>query len=360
MPAEDQSRVVIVGELHQDLFYRMNHYSEIAQTLAKQLKNKNFHEMTGGDLEREILKIIDETPKKIGGDLYNKRGGNGNNSATLLAKLKIPVALMTTIGKGTSWMFDELKALGIQTDYVYQVESPGPISTIIEDPKITKILIAPALKEKMNFESITIPNSAFDNAKIVFFTPIADKYTKVLEQVSQLNSITAITVETQKIQNKLQLSKCCSIKSHLLFANLNDGAFILGKEINDHSEQAILARLTDVDREFAPYSEVRIFTLGKYGAWICIDKLAPINIPVIPTEVRNRTGAGDTFAAGFIAFLFDQVKTAQDYAALNPEKKIGLLSDCAKYATAAASLKVSSGEAPDRKKLDEYFTKKYK
>ena len=306
-------------------------------------------------LESEILRIIDDAPKKVGGESYTKRGGNGNNSAHMLANIDVPTQLMTTVGTGTDWMLPELQGLGINTDTIFRVESAGPISTIVEDPKITKIFIAPNLKAKMNFEGVKIPEDAFSDVKIVFFTPIADKYAKVLNLVQDKNIITALTIETQKIQQIEQLKQICTAPVDIVFANLNDAAMILGLSTIENNEKSIEKRLTEVDATYKHYSGVRVYTLGKFGAWICIDNNFPLNIPVIPTKVVNRTGAGDTFAAGFIAYLFNNIESKDAFIALSSENELELLKNCALYARAAASLKVASGDAPRKAEIDAHF-----
>jgi sugar/nucleoside kinase (ribokinase family) len=352
-----KNNVTVVGEMHQDVFYRNDAYTTLAKMLSVQLKKEDISKYDEKSLEKVILKIIDNSPKKIGSESYTKRGGNGNNSTTMLHRLEIPTQLMTTIGQGANWLKDDLKSMGIDTSTVYQVESLPPISTIIEDPNITKIFIAPNLKKNMNFDKVNISDDAFQSSKIVFFTPIADKYVKVLKQVENLNLITAITIETQKIQTYDQLEAICQVKSNILFANLNDAAQILSIETNIKDESVLLERLSKVDKIFHKYADIRIFTLGKYGSWICLENEPAINIPVIPIKVINRTGAGDTFAAGFIAYLFKHIKDQKEFINLPSDKKKDLLTLCVKYATAAATLKVSTGNAPSQQDVDELFAK---
>lgn len=350
----EQSKVILVGELHQDLFYRNTFFSDLILSLAKAIKQKELSNLAIEQIEKEIQKIIDDSPKKIDGEALTKRGGNGNNSAELLAKLNIPIKLLTTVGKGAEWMFAELKELGIDTDAICQVTDPTPISTIIEDPRITKIMLANNFKQKMNFDTVTIAESQFQDAKIVFFTPIAEKYTKVLLKVPQKTVLSAFTLELQKIQNLDQLLNVVPITTDIMFANLNDAAKILGLSIDENDETSIRNRLASVSETMQQFSTVQIYTLGKYGSWICPKGSVPINIPIISVTVKNRTGAGDTFAAGFIAYIFNHLKNAQEYRQLDKIKQINLLKQAAEYATVAAALKVSTGVAPNAEDITDF------
>ncbi len=364
-----EKKVILVGELHQDLFYSTDFFTNLSQSLAHWLISQ-FKEIEQSiiknspeELKKKILSVINDTPKKIGGETYIKRGGNGNNSAMLINNLGIPTQLMTTIGSGHEWILPEMEKLGIETKTIFKVEDKGPISTIIEDPNITKIFVAPNLKENMNFEKVNITENDFKDAKIVFITPLADKYANILQILSNLDVISAVTIETQKIENKTQLEKYYQAKTDLLFANLNDLALILGNDISDNSEAAIHKRLIEMDDVFQQYATVRVYTLGKYGAWVSSMESIPktiINVPIIPAEVKNRTGAGDTFAAGFISYLYNHCSGKKEFSSLAQDELNNLLKKSAEYATAAATLKVSTGNAPDKKQLENFYRDTYR
>ncbi len=366
----EKKKVIIVGELHQDIFYKTDYFSKLSETLTEKIlhllnEKKNDQQISKEEMKEKVVSFINDSQKKIPGDTYIKRGGNGNNSAVLINNLSIPTQLMTTIGSGHEWMIPEIEKMGIDTSTIYQVSDQGPISTIIEDPNITKIFVAPNLKKHMNFEKVQIRDEEFTDAKIVFFTPLADKYSKVLEQTSELDIISAVTIETQKIQNKTQLEEYYTRSSDILFANLNDLGMILGMDTSDNSDEAIKQRLQEIDEVFNHYAKVRAYTLGKYGSWICVssgeDGSAGLekNIPIIPVEVKNRTGAGDNFAAGFIAYLYEHIENKNDFDNLSNEDLFNLMVECGKYASAAGALKVSTGKSPNKGELEKFYQKSY-
>ena len=225
--------LIVLGELHQDLYYESDFYEELVDKIVDGLVH--YIRYNPDDLNRKILEKlvkqgISETPKKIVGYCYFKRGGNGNNSSEYFAKLGVPTKLISVIGKGSEWMYPELQALGINTDDIFQIDEITPVSTIIKSKFTTKIHLAPNLKDKMNFNNITIKDSVFENAKIIFSTPIAEKFIKIFERGFQLGLITAFNVETQKITNMTQMSELIKERCDVLFINLKDVYIILNKK----------------------------------------------------------------------------------------------------------------------------------
>ena len=125
--------------------------------------------------------------------------------------------------------------------------------------------------------------------------------------------------------------------------------------VSQTEEELLDERLTQVEEIMKNYAHIRVYTLGKYGSWICIDSHSSVNIPVFKVEVMNRTGAGDTFAAGFIAYMFEHILNVEDFRTIDDETRLEMLSNAARFASAAAAIKVSTGKAPSRTDLDAFL-----
>ncbi|MGM0470240.1 MAG: carbohydrate kinase family protein, partial [Promethearchaeati archaeon] len=290
-----------------------------------------------------------DLPKKILCDSNIQRGGNGNNSAECLAKLEMPVKLISVTGKGVSWMVDELSQLGINTENIYQIEQKNPISTIIKSAFTTKIYLSPNLKEKMNFEGINLEESLFKDAKLIFITPYAQKYSEILEKASKLNKIIAITIEYQKINNSEQFRELVKEKTDLLFINLSEAKLIFENQ-----------NIEGIDSKLKNFSNIRIYTDGKNGSYIFSDYIRNVFIPTKEVEVIDRTGAGDSYAAGFLAKFsnFFESKTQLRKILSNDKKEEfrSKLKECGKYATFTAMYKISHQEAPTKDELKKFIT----
>lgn len=346
--------LIVVGEVHQDLYYESNFYEDLVKKIIDNLIN--FIRFNPDDLinRRLLTKIIkssfSETPKKIMSTSQIKRGGNGNNSAEFLANLGIPVKLISVIGKDSNWIIDELKKnQNINTEYIFRIEEKTPISTIIKSDFTTKIYLAPNLKEKMTFQGIKVDGSLLEGGKLILITPIAEKFKPILEKILELNPIIAANIEYQKIQNSEQLSELIKEKLDLIFINLDDAKLIFGDE-----------DLEDLDSKLCNYSKIRIYTEGKNGSYIFSDLSSIFFIPTQEVKVIDRTGAGDCYAAGFLTkfhqLFKDKSYLQKIFTQENKDELLSKLKECGNYATYSAMYKVSHQNSPTKDELEGFIT----
>ncbi|MHA1732128.1 MAG: carbohydrate kinase family protein [Promethearchaeota archaeon] len=344
--------VAVIGELHQDLFYEVGIFRDLIDELTRVLSGVASDKVPRAQLRDLIKRVFLDSPKKIPGVSYTKRGGNGNNSASLLAAIGTPVKLITTIGSDAKWLKDELGEEAIQIDTVYEIPEPTPTSTIIVDPEVTKILVAPNLKEKMNFESFDVPPSAFDDVGIAFFTPMDHKYGDLFKTTRELPVLVAFTLETQKIRDLDSLRACVPFPADIMFANLDDAALvggISGESSELGSEENPVEVVDPLFREFAG---VRVYTWGRRGSFVESSYFPSIHVPVVEVEVKDRTGAGDTFAAAFISRLNESGCQSRQFFERGPSAVRTAFEDAARFATRAAAYKISTTRPPSREDVE--------
>lgn len=345
----ETKNVVIIGELHQDLYYESEFYEQIVEQIVNNLVNLikyNPDDLNKTILEKFVKKGITDTPKKVMGLCYFKRGGNGNNSAEFLANLGIYTKLVSVIGRGSDWMIDELRDIGINTDSIFQINEITPVSTIIKSNFTTKIHLAPNLKDKMNFDGIFFKDEIFENTKIIFSTPIADKFLDIFEKGSNFGLITAFNVERQKIHNLEQLSKMIKNRKDLLFLNVKDAYLILEQK----------ATIEEIDQKFKKFAFIRVYTAGKDGSHVKTDNFT-LTFPGIEVDaIVDRTGAGDCYAAGFLTKLYEEIADKKELidllTAKNSEKLKVILNSCIKFATFTAIYKITKQTAPSKEELE--------
>ncbi|MBD3195800.1 MAG: hypothetical protein GF317_12130, partial [Candidatus Lokiarchaeota archaeon] len=337
-------KVIVVGELHQDLYYENEFYSELTKSITSKIVNfirYNPNDLINSKLIEKLVKAgFSSVPKKIIGKGFIIRGGNGNNSSECMAKLDIPVKLVSVVGGGSNWMKKELSKFNVDIEDIYKIDEITPISTIIKADFTTKIHLAPNLKMKMNFDNINISDNIFKNAKIAFFTPFAEKFVDLYNLAQESDPIIAINIERQKIKKLSELNECIRRKCDLMFINLGDARLISN---NEGSTEVI-------DMLFRKYGKIRIYTDGKNGSHIFGESISPIKIPSKEVEVINRTGAGDCYSGGFLGRLYELITDRNHFQNLLTSDQSGelrkLLRQCAENGTNTALFKISHQSSP--------------
>jgi sugar/nucleoside kinase (ribokinase family) len=344
--------LIVLGELHQDLYYESDFYEDLVEKIVVNLSN--FIKYNPDDLNMRILQKIvqrgfSDTPKKIEGHCFFKRGGNGNNSSEYFASLGVPTKLISVIGRGSEWMVDELRDIGVNIDDIFQIDEITPVSTIIKSKFTTKIHLAPNLKNKMNFDGLKIPNELFKNAKLIFSTPLADKFINLFNNAVNSGLISAFNIERQKVHTLEELSELIKKKKDLSFLNLKDAYRILEEN----------PTVDEVDDIFKKFASIRIYTAGKDGSYVFTDNLK-IFYPGIEVEaVVDRTGAGDCYAAGFLTQLFQLVKDKKHLEELLKKENLNLIKEilnrCIEYGTHTAIYKITKQSTPTKTEMDSFI-----
>jgi sugar/nucleoside kinase (ribokinase family) len=349
-----QNELIIIGEMHQDLLYETSFFEILSERIVDQLLN--FIQYNPDDLRKSLMnriikKTIANIPKKNSAKCTLKRGGNGNNTAEYCTSLGIPTKLISVIGKNSNWMVDELKHLGVNTELIFKNDLLTPVSTILKSNFTTKIFIAQNLKEKMNFEGTNIDTNVFTTGKIFYITPIADKFKNFLNISKMLKIFTCINIEAQKIRSFEHLESLIEHKINVLFINKDDANLILNQILS----------LDEIDSHFKKFANIRIYTAGNEGSYLFTDNVKLTYPTILLDIVKDRTGAGDCYAAGFLYKLFELVKDKssfhkflQDYP-LDQIKE--LLLRCMELGTYCALYKISTQDIPKKDDLERFIEK---
>ncbi|MBY8988834.1 MAG: hypothetical protein KGD61_10300, partial [Candidatus Lokiarchaeota archaeon] len=217
------NNIIVLGELNKELHYESDFYDKAIDEIVSQLSN--FIRYNPDDLSKEVIKKIvirgfSNTPNKIIGQGFFKRGGSGNNSSELLAKLGISTKLISVIGKGSDWMIAELDKLGVNTTNLFQITEETPVNTIIKSNIITTIHLAPNLNKKLNFDGLTVKDKEFEHSKIIFSTSISKNNKALLNKGLDLGLITAFRIVPEVIQSIEHLDQLIDKEYDIFFLNL--------------------------------------------------------------------------------------------------------------------------------------------
>lgn len=343
----------IVGEMHNDLFYKCTMFQDLEDGIAAEIHaaRDRIASMDEASIKALVHAATGKLPKKIPGEAFIKRGGNGNNSTELFATLGVPVRLVTVVGSNARWMIDEVAAAGVDASRILTVPAPTPVSTIIEDPATTRILVAPNLKQAMNFSSAPPDPSTFAGTSVAFFTPLAPKFAPVLDLLHAPGNegvLKAVTVEAQAIPDLATLRAIAGRGVDLLFVNQHDALAITGE-----------ASLDGADAILSTMAKVRVVTMGAAGSVIRSAFHAPVHLPVFDVPVVDRTGAGDAFAAGVLLkcheFTGQHGGVMRFLETAPAAEKERFLTRIGTFGTAVASLKVMNARTPTKVEVDAFL-----
>jgi sugar/nucleoside kinase (ribokinase family) len=111
---------------------------------------------------------------------------------------------------------------------------------------------------------------------------------KILRKAKETTiDLAAYTVVEQT--KELLIDMMTQYPQKILFSNIHEGRKLTGKE-----------GAREIVTSMLKYSKIAVLTLGEKGVIVADQEGALETIPAIPTKVRDTTGAGDSFCAGFL------------------------------------------------------------
>jgi len=201
----------------------------------------------------------------------------------------------------------------------------------------------------MIFNGIEITKEAFENAKIIFTTPISSKYKFLFEMGESLGLITAFTIEAQKIHSLDQLSTIIGETKDIFFVKLNDAKFILKEDLI----------LDKIDEKLSQFAKVRVYTDGENGSYLFTNNFHIQHPSIKLKDTIDLTGAGDSYAAGFLSKiyeLFEDKLHFQEFMKIERIKEFeDILKDSMRFGTMASLYKITKQLSPSKAELDDFI-----
>ena len=244
-------------------------------------------------------------------------GGQAANSAAWLAAISddASVHLIGAVGDDDNgmWVESTLTASGVRahfertpaaTGQCFVAITPDGERTMFPDPGANTSLGSTFLGRAIHSirDSPTVPNRLHLHLSgyLVARSPdIADA------AISKLNNGDCVSIDTPSLRlesgQRQRLFEMLTA-SHLLFANGEEIAALAGEELRtrDHLDESIVANLVAGFRVRSGFSGVVVVKAGSHGAYAS-SASHWLHTPAVSTTPIDTTGAGDAFAAGFLA-----------------------------------------------------------
>lgn len=232
-------------------------------------------------------------------------GGSGTNVSTILARLGKRVKLVTLLGKDMlgDFLVRSCQENGVDTESILRSNTVDtPLSVGLVRPDGERGFVVSKSSSTFAFCAEQVNSSCFIGAKAMIFSSIfiMPKFdnaglTKIFSDAHDAGLI--VCADMMKSRTGQRLDAVAGALSHVdyFFANLEEASFLTNKTDLREIAQVLL----DVGIKHLLIKD------GRHGCYIW-DALTEEHIPAFCNEHPVDTiGAGDNFAAGFVAALLD-------------------------------------------------------
>jgi ribokinase len=235
-------------------------------------------------------------------------GGNATNTAVGISRLGLSAGLCAEIGKDefSSKITDKLKEENVNTKLLFQ-NNKGK----------TSISVALSYKgERTLFTEHFKRNHEFDfektETRMVYLTSLGEiwenAYQNVLEYITKKSIPLAFNPGTLQIEKRDKLIMDIIDKTTYLFVNKEEAQRLLyGNELGIETDNASLIKKLLFGLKSLGAKNI-IITDSSNGSFIQKEDGDMLHFPVIPVEVLEMTGAGDSYASGFLAAVLNGKK----------------------------------------------------
>ena len=288
-------------------------------------------------IDLDIVMKVERLPgygEKVMGDLVGRlAGGPCANFACAAARLGSQVASLSTVGKdeGGQLLLDDFASYGVSTDFVRVNENGDtPFTVILIEPDGERsIIVVPTFKPSYSDDDL---HQAFSQSRAIHTFPSNPDQFIRLAKIAHANR-TKVMIDVEAASN-IDHPDLERMLRWVTFASFNEKGFI---RVSGEA-----ATITAARKLLAYGPEVVVVTLAGEGALaVTADTSAQISGHTV--DVKDTTGAGDTFNA---AFLTSSLKGQS-------------LEQCLTFANGAAALAVTGlgprGCLPTRSEVEAFL-----
>ena len=220
-------------------------------------------------------------------DLHISLGGSATNFAIGLSRAGLNVGLIARIGNDTYGQFAEekLEKEGVKTDRLIKISKPTGIAFIAVDT-IGERSIYTSMGANAYFK---LEKEDLDYIKSTKMLHITGMYKEVVEEAAKharfMSFNPGAALSAYGVVELMEIIK----RTHIIFLNKKEIKTLTGEEYHPGAK-----KLVDLGVPMV------VVTCGRRGAYLYTSDDI-IHSPTKKTESLDTTGAGDAFAAGFIA-----------------------------------------------------------
>ncbi|MGI6004118.1 MAG: carbohydrate kinase family protein [Christensenellales bacterium] len=270
-------------------------------------------------------------------------GGSGTNVTTILRRLGVSAKLITMLGQDMlgDFLVEHCRRNGVDTADIVRnsdVDTPLSIGLVQEDGERTFVVSRGSSTFHFHIDHVNL--AALKGAKIlavasIFIMPKFDDdgLTRLFSAAKSEGLIICADMMKSRTGQRMDAIENALSYIDYFFANYDEAAFLTGLERKEEIADKLLG--TGAGHVIIKEGRKGCYVKGPY-----ISEVFPAYVNENPVDT---IGAGDNFAAGFIAGLLDNRSIA----------------DCARFANAAAAISVSApgstGGVKDKRQVLEFI-----
>jgi len=282
--------VVGVGALNLDLIYEVN--------FNKLFKGEKYLEKIIGRERGTTPEEFSSLLRKLGknGRLLEKSGGgSAANTIYALAKMGFSCGFIGKVGKDEQGeiLLKELKEVGVGTSRVKEEGRSGICLILLDRKKGKSIFISPNINDTLRYNEVDI--DYINKAKFLHMTSFLGEVSFATQKRIAEKAKAPLSFDPGEPHATRGLKKLMPIlkRSFILFPTEKEVEILTGKDYKNGAKELLRYG-----------AKIVACTRGEKGSYI-VSQEGEWQIPAEREKVVDTTGAGDVYAAGFLAGLLE-------------------------------------------------------
>ncbi|OKY77675.1 MAG: Sugar kinase ribokinase family [Candidatus Methanohalarchaeum thermophilum] len=266
--------------------------------------DKEFDLIGIGGLNWDRLLFVDRLANK-GEEIGIKRiwegvGGSAANTTTWLSKFNRKIGYVSCRGndKEGNLIVKKFKSLNIDNSNIrVKDERTGSAFGIIDKKGERTLYSYGGASSKLNFQDIAL--DYINDSKIIHLTSLLGE--KSVETMKKISS------RSEPILSLSPGLLCQELEEKSLLSLIENSDILF---LNELELEELLKNISNIRELFEKGVKIIVVTLGSEGCQIYC-KGTSIEIPALDVDVKDTTGAGDAFAAGFLEGMLSNKKITE-------------------------------------------------
>lgn len=281
--------IIGFGALNVDYSY------EISNSLAKKLHFRSGKEQEGGSLG-SLQNLLDSLKKDV--LLAKSGGGSAANTIVALSRMGFSTGYLGKIGNDEEGAFLLSNLPNVDTSRILKGEGRSGIVLALQtkSQKDRFLLVFPGDNDRIYPEDIDI--NYVNQARFLHLTSFVgdQSFQAQIETLEKLKDNVLVSLDAGELYARRGIKALSPFlkKSHIFFPSEEEVKILTETNYKQGA------------RELLYYgASIIVVTLGRRGCYV-ITKSQEFSVPAFPVKedaIKDTTGAGDVFAAGFLAGL---------------------------------------------------------